>query len=35
VLPPPVRDVALVNGIADASSKKALVGLCLWASEYL
>jgi asparagine synthase (glutamine-hydrolysing) len=35
LLPPPERDVALVNGIADASSKKALVGLCLWASEYL
>ena len=35
LLPPPEADAHLPHGIADASSRKLLVGLCLWAGAYL
>jgi asparagine synthase (glutamine-hydrolysing) len=35
LLPPPDTDAILPHGIVDASSRKLLVGLCLWAGEHL
>ena len=35
LLPPADTDAKLPQGIVDASGKKLLVGLCLWAGEYL